>query len=90
MYLERTAEALPLLRRLLEAARTMGRQGDEIRYLVLIALAHRALGERHSALDALNQALILAEPEGYVRIFVDEGKPMAELLVFAISQRYCA
>jgi LuxR family maltose regulon positive regulatory protein len=82
----RAAEALPLLERLLEAARLMGRQGNEMYYLVLIALAHHATGDNPSALVSLSQALILAEPQGYVRLFVDEGKPMAELLGLAISQ----
>jgi LuxR family transcriptional regulator, maltose regulon positive regulatory protein len=84
--LDRAAEALSLLTRLLEAAITMERHGDEIRYLVLIALAHHALGNTQTALDALGQALTLAAPQGYVRLFVDEGQPMAELLQFAISQ----
>jgi LuxR family maltose regulon positive regulatory protein len=84
--LDRSVEALPLLERLLTATCSMGRHGDEIRYLVLAALAHHALGDTPSALDALSQALTLAEPQGYVRIFVDEGAPMAELLQFAISQ----
>jgi LuxR family maltose regulon positive regulatory protein len=84
--LDRAAEALPLLTRLLEAAITMERHGDEIRYLVLMALAQHALGNTQIALDSLGQALTLAEPQGYVRLFVDEGQPMAELLQFAISQ----
>jgi LuxR family maltose regulon positive regulatory protein len=79
------AEALPLLTRLLEAATTMERHGDEIRYLVLMALAQHAQGNTKTALDSLRRALTLAEPEGYVRLFVDEGRPMAELLRFAIS-----
>jgi len=83
---DRAAEALPLLMRLLEAAITMERHGDELRYLVMIALAQYALGNTQTALDFLGQALILAEPEGYVRLFVDEGRPMAELLNFALSQ----
>jgi LuxR family maltose regulon positive regulatory protein len=83
--LDRAAEALPLLARLLEAAITMERHGDEIRYLVLIALAQHALGNTRAALDFLGQALTLAEPQGYVRLFVDEGQPMAELLRFAVS-----
>jgi len=72
----------------------MGRQGDEIRYLILIALAHHALEDMPSALDSLSQALALAEPQGYVRIFVDEGEPMLELLEAldhqstAFSQKY--
>ena len=82
---DRADEALPLLSSLLEAAITMGRHGDEIRYLVLMTLAHHALGDMQTALDFLSRALTLAEPEGYVRLFVDEGPPMAELLNHAIS-----
>jgi LuxR family maltose regulon positive regulatory protein len=78
--LDRAAEALPLLMRLLEAARAMGRHGDEIRYLALIALAYHALGDTFSGVDSLSQALTLAESQGYVRLFVDEGEPMLELL----------
>jgi LuxR family maltose regulon positive regulatory protein len=84
--LDRAAEALPLLTRLLEAAITMERHGDEIRYLVLIALAQHAQGNTQVALDSLGQALTLAEPQGYVRLFIDEGQPMAELLRLAISR----
>jgi LuxR family maltose regulon positive regulatory protein len=83
---DRAAESLPLLTRLLEAAITMERHGDEIRYLVMIALAQHAVGNTQTALDSLGQALTLAEPQGYVRLFVDEGQPMAELLRFAISK----
>jgi len=83
---DRAAEALPLLTRLLEATITMERHGDEIRYLVMIALAQQALGNTQTALDFLSQALALAEPQGYIRIFVDEGFSMAELLHLAISQ----
>jgi len=82
---DRASEALPLLVRLLEAARSMGRTGDEIRYSVLIALAHHALEDMPSALDFFREASTLAEPQSYVRIFVDEGYPMAELLVLSIS-----
>jgi LuxR family maltose regulon positive regulatory protein len=78
--LGRAGEAMPLLERLLEAARSMERQGDAIRYLGLQALAFHALGDISSARASLGQALPLAKPEGYVRIFVDEGAPMAELL----------
>ena len=84
--LDRAGETLPLLERLLVAARSMGRHGDEIRYLILRALAFQVLEDKVSALDSLSQALALAKPEGYVRIFVDEGKPMATLLALAILQ----
>ena len=82
--LDRSAEALPLLTRLLDAAVAMERQGDEIRYLVFIALAQHALGNMQAALDSLSKALTLAEPHRYVRLFVDEGQPMAELLRSAV------
>jgi LuxR family maltose regulon positive regulatory protein len=84
--LGRAGEALPLLERLLEAAQSMGRQGDATRYLILRAMAFQALEDKVSALDSLSQALTLAKPEGYVRIFVDEGEPMAILLALAVSQ----
>jgi len=82
----KAAEALPLLTRLLEAAITMERHGDEIRYRVQIALAQHVLGNTQTALDSLVQALILAEPQSYIRVFVDEGFPIAELLSLAMSQ----
>ena len=78
--LDRAGEALPLLERLLSAAQTMDRWGDAIRYLAQQALAYHTIRDLPSALTCLDQALILAEPEGYVRLFVDEGPPMQELL----------
>jgi LuxR family maltose regulon positive regulatory protein len=83
---DQASEALPLLTRLVHAAAKMGRHGDEIRYLVMTALAHHSLGNDQNALDCLHQALDLGEPQGYVRLFVDEGQPMMELLQNAISQ----
>jgi LuxR family maltose regulon positive regulatory protein len=69
-----------LLDRLLQAAEDGSRMGSVIEILVLKALAHQAQGNITLALAPLERALTLAEPEGYVRIFLDEGKPMAELL----------
>lgn len=74
------ARVLGLLERLEHAATAGGRQGPRIACLLLQALARHAQGETSSALVPLNQALAMAEPEGFVRIFVDEGAPMAELL----------
>jgi LuxR family maltose regulon positive regulatory protein len=51
-----------------------------IQILVLQALTHKAQGDTPAALAFLERALTLAEPEGYVRIFVDEGTPIAALL----------
>ncbi|MBE7553459.1 MAG: helix-turn-helix transcriptional regulator [Anaerolineales bacterium] len=73
-------EAIGLLERLLQAAEEGGRTGSAIEILVLQALAHQALGDISTALLPLQQALTLAEPEGYVRTFLDEGPPMAQLL----------
>ena len=87
---ERAGEALSLLERLLKAAWSMGRQGDVIEILALQALAFHSTGQTPAALAALGQALALAEPEGYVRVFVDEGKAMAELMAAIGDQQPAA
>jgi LuxR family transcriptional regulator, maltose regulon positive regulatory protein len=71
---------LELLERLLRSAQDGGRTASVIEILVLQALGHQARGDALAALVPLERALALAEPEGYVRIFVDEGAPMALLL----------
>jgi LuxR family maltose regulon positive regulatory protein len=73
-------ETMGLLERLLKAAEEGGRTGSAIEILVLQALANHAQGDLPAALLPLQHALTLAEPEGYVRMFVDEGPPMAQLL----------
>ncbi len=73
-------EASGLLQRLLQAAEQGGRTGSIIEILVGQALAHQMHGDIPAALVPLGRALRLAEPEGYVRMFVDEGRPMAALL----------
>jgi LuxR family maltose regulon positive regulatory protein len=73
-------EALGLLERLLQAAETGERTGSVLAILVLQALARQTAGDTPAALVSLRRALTLAEPEGYVRLFVDEGPPMAALL----------
>ena len=79
-------EATRLLERLLGAAEEGARTGSVIEILVLQALARQARGDIPAALAALQRALTLAEPEGYVRIFMDEGLPMASLLRAAAKQ----
>ncbi len=73
--------ALKLLQRLLQAAEAGGRNGSVIEILMLQALAHQAQSDLPHALDSLERALALAESEGYVRVFVDEDLPMADLLI---------
>jgi LuxR family transcriptional regulator, maltose regulon positive regulatory protein len=70
-------EALRLLAQLHATARTAART---IEIQALQALALHAKGKKEEATRALAEALALAEPEGYVRTFVDEGPAMAELL----------
>ncbi len=72
--------ATRLLDHLLQAAEEGSRMGSVIEILVLQALAHQAQGNITPALTPLERALTLAEPGGFVRIFVDEGPPMAALL----------
>ena len=73
-------QATRLLERLLLAAEEGERTGRVIEILVLQALAHQMQGDIPAALACLGRAVTLAEPEGYVRVFVDEGPPMASLL----------
>jgi LuxR family transcriptional regulator, maltose regulon positive regulatory protein len=80
-------EATRLLERLLRAAEAGERTGSVIELLVLQALAHQVGGDLAGALAALERALTLAEPEGYVRIFVGEGPPMTALLRRVAKQR---
>jgi LuxR family maltose regulon positive regulatory protein len=73
-------EAIGLLSHLEETARSAGRMGRVIEILLLEALAMREIGDSERAILALTKCLTLAEPEGYVRVFLDEGPPMARLL----------
>jgi LuxR family maltose regulon positive regulatory protein len=74
------ADGLSLLARLLEAAEAAGWMGKAIEILALQALAHQAETDNVQALASLRRALTLAEPEGYARVFLDEGEPMVVLL----------
>jgi LuxR family maltose regulon positive regulatory protein len=77
---KKPAEALSLLDPLQVSAQQQERWSHVIEMKVLQALAHHLRDEEQEALTVLAQALHLAEPEGYIRIFVDEGPPMAALL----------
>ncbi len=83
-------EATQLLERLLRAADEGARNGSVIEILVLQALAYQMRGNNPAALVPLERALRLAEPEGYVRMFVDEGPPMAALLEAAAKRGIAA
>jgi LuxR family maltose regulon positive regulatory protein len=74
-------EAIGLLSHLEEIARSSGRQGRLIEIMILKTLALQAVGDTPQANIALMKSLALAEPEGYMRIFLDEGEMMAKLLM---------
>jgi len=80
-------DALGLLERLLAAARAGRRGGSALEILVLQALAHQAAGEIPAAVEALEGAVALAQPEGWVRPVAAEGAPMAALLKALTKQR---
>ena len=80
-------EATRLLEGLLRAAEEGQRTASVIEILVLQALTRQARDDIPAALASLRRALTLAEPEGYVRIFADEGPPMATLLRAAAKLR---
>jgi len=77
---KRPTEALSLLEPLQVSAEQQERWSHVIEMKVLQALAYQMHRQEQEALSALSQALQLAEPEGYIRCFVDEGAPMAALL----------
>jgi LuxR family maltose regulon positive regulatory protein len=80
------SEVSGFLCRLLDAAEAGGRIGSMLEMLLLLALVHHALGDLPAALAFLSRALTLAEPEGYVQLFLDEGPAVAALLALAAQQ----
>jgi LuxR family transcriptional regulator, maltose regulon positive regulatory protein len=75
-----SSQALGLLERLHAQAAAQGRTGSVIEVAALQALARAASGDQDAALATLAEALALAAPQGYLRVFADEGAPMARLL----------
>jgi LuxR family maltose regulon positive regulatory protein len=76
----RPSEALDVLKALLVLARQRGRVDLIIEIQILRALAWQVEGRDTQAIDALAEALSLAEPGGHLRIFLDKGEAMARLL----------
>jgi LuxR family maltose regulon positive regulatory protein len=77
---------LRLLERLQKAAEERGGMGSVIEILILQATAYQAQGNLTAALLSLQHALALAEPQGYSRMFIDEGPSMMELLREAVAR----
>jgi LuxR family maltose regulon positive regulatory protein len=84
---DRFRESLVLTERLAAAADSGGRRGSLIEVLIVHALACSGRDDQTSALDALARAVALAEPEGYVSVFVVEGEPLSELLRLSLKER---
>lgn len=84
---DRIGEAIELTERLLAAAEDGGRSGSAIDTLVVQALARHARADAAGALASLARAVAVAEPEGYVRVFLDEGPTMTALLRLAAKSR---
>jgi LuxR family maltose regulon positive regulatory protein len=74
------AAALTVLDSRRRQVEAKGWADERLKVLILQALAHQAQGATEAALPLLGEALALVEPEGFIRLFVDEGQPMAELL----------
>ncbi len=83
----KTEEAQRLLTRLFHMAEHGKRQGSVIEILALLALLQAKRGNTHDAMVILARSLSLAEPEGYIRIFADEGLPMAILLQHLLEKQ---
>jgi LuxR family transcriptional regulator, maltose regulon positive regulatory protein len=82
---DRPGPALALLGRLHGTAAAQGRAGSVIEIQALQALASAAMGDEDAAVGALAAALALACPQGYVRVFADEGAPMARVLSLLLA-----
>jgi LuxR family maltose regulon positive regulatory protein len=82
----RNREALEVLQGLLPAFKERERLRAMVEVYILMALANQAEGDSERALDSLSSAVELAQPGGLVRVFVDEGRPMAQL-IYCLAQR---
>jgi LuxR family maltose regulon positive regulatory protein len=83
---EDTPSALNVLERFRQQVEEKGWADEQLKALVLEALAHHAHGEKEKAMQLLGEALTLAEPGGFIRLFIDEGEPMSQLLSEASAQ----
>jgi LuxR family maltose regulon positive regulatory protein len=79
-------QALAILEPLHAAALDLKRTGSVIEILVLKAVAYMQGSDLERAMGSLGEALRLAEPQGYMRIFIDEGEPMRELLTLFMDE----
>ena len=83
---KRFEKAYALGQKIYRFAQDIGKRQLELDGLILLALVFSVQGETDQALVHLKKAVNIAQPEGYIRIFVDEGPPMARLLYAALSR----
>ena len=76
-----------VITQLVQRAEAQQRWGGVVEILILQALAYQTMGQIERALKALEGALSLAEAEGYMRRFIDEGQPMMDLLQAALNRK---
>jgi LuxR family maltose regulon positive regulatory protein len=84
---DQTTQALTRLARQAQRATATGRRGLLMKIRLLEALAYQRRGSTDSALRAVEEGLVLAEAEGELRLFLDEGEPMRDLLTRWLRQR---
>ena len=82
-----TSAALAVLEAIARQMEAKGWQDERLKVMVLQAVALHAHGEKDKAVQVLCDALALAEPGGFIRLFVDEGPPMAHLLSASSGSR---
>ena len=81
-----TSAALAVLRPLRKQVEAKGEADKYLKIMILLACAHHANGETDEAILLLGEAMGMAEPNGFIRIFVDEGLPMVQLLSEVAAQ----
>jgi LuxR family maltose regulon positive regulatory protein len=83
-------EAIRLLERMLELAEEYKNTSRLVEILIIKALAHQKSGQTDQAKAELKRALTIAEPGGFIRIFLDEGPQLARLLSEVIEDGYAS
>ena len=80
-------EAYALAKRIFNIGQETGNKRAELESLILLSLILYGQGNAEQAFEYLLKAIVIAEPQGFIRIFVDEGPPMAKLLYDALSRK---
>ncbi|MEK4073987.1 LuxR C-terminal-related transcriptional regulator [Paenibacillus sp. FSL M7-0656] len=75
-----TLEALGMMESCLRLAITKGFKDEQLKATILLAVIHEEHGNRKQAIELLNEAMMMAEPAGFIRVFVDEGVVVHSLL----------